>query len=164
MNTLDIRQELFNLTAKGKVKTKGRYEVLPFDKLGFHKNHSSMVISMAALYHLLGMGDYEEFIRLHKDPFDFMLRVKVPRSSRLILMTEDGEEIPLQNICRYYPSKKGGKLIKIMPPLEEGGDERRLGVDTDWNVIPCNNMKDFKWDVDYNYYLTEAKKLIDGVS
>ena len=164
MNTLDIRQTLFDLTAQGKIKTKGRYEVMPFEKLGFHKNHSAMIIPMAALYHLLGMGDYEEFIRLHEDKYDFMLRTKVPRSSKLVLVMEDGEEIEQQNICRYYPSKGGGKLVKIMPPLEEGGEWRRLGIDTEWTVSTCNNMLDFKGNINYDYYLTEAKKLIDAVS
>ena len=153
-----------DLISSGKIKTKGRYEVMPFEKLGFHKNHSAMVIPMAVLYHLIGMGDYEEFIRLHEDKFDFFLRTKVPRSSSLVLVI-DGEDIKQQNICRYYPSKIGGKLVKLMPPLVEGGDIRRLGIDTDWNVKTCNDINDFDWkDLDYSYYIIEAKKLIDAVS
>jgi hypothetical protein len=51
-----------------------------------------------------------------------------------------------------------------MPPLEEGGELRRLGIDTDWNVKTCNNIKDFNWkDLNYEYYISEAKKLIDAV-
>lgn len=152
-----------SLIKEGKVKTKGRYEVMPFDKIGWHKNQSAMVIPMAALYHLLGMGDYEDFIRLHKDKYDFLLRTKVPRSSKLLLVTQDGEEVELQNICRYYPSKKGGKLIKVMPPLTEGAEWRRLGIDTSWDVQPCNDIKDFSWDLDYQYFIQEAKSLIDSV-
>lgn len=152
------------LIAEGKVKTKGRYEVMPFDKIGWHKNHSAMVIAMAATYELLSMGDSEEFIRLHQDKFDFCLRTKVPRSSRLVLVV-DGEDVPQQNICRYYPVKEGGgKLIKIMPPLKDGDPERRLGVDTSWSVKTCNDIADFKWDIDYNYYINEARKLINDVS
>lgn len=30
-----------------------------------------------------------------------------------------------------------------MPPLEEGGEERRLGIMTEWDVKVCNDMKDF---------------------
>lgn len=153
-----------DLISSGKVKTKGAYEVMPFDKIGWQKNQSSMVVSMAALYHLLGMGDYEDFIRLHRDKYDFCLRTKVPRSSKLLLVTQEGEETQLQNICRYYPSKKGGKLIKVMPPLEEGGEWRRLGIDTSWDVQPCNDIKDFSWDLDYQYFIQEAKALIDSVS
>lgn len=154
---------LRELISSGKVKTKGAYEVMPFDKIGWHKNQSAMVIPMAALYHLLGMGDFEDFIRLHKDPYDFLLRTKVSRSSRLVLVV-DGEDIPQQNICRYYPVKEGGKLVKIMPPLVEGGEYRRLGIDTDYNVKTCNNINDFSWGVDYTYYIDQAYKLIEAVS
>ncbi len=161
MNDLSILRDLIK---SGKVKTKGAYEVLPFDKLGFHKNHSAMVIPMAVSMQLILGVDHEEFIRLHEDKFDFCLRTKVPRSSSLVLVI-DGEDIKQQNICRYYPSKIGGKLVKLMPPLVEGGDIRRLGIDTDWNVKTCNDINDFDWkDLDYSYYIIEAKKLIDAVS
>lgn len=143
-----------------KVKRKGAFE---YEGLDWHKNHSFLVVQKAVEHELLGKGTIEEFIMGHKDPFDFCGRTKVPRSSSLILVMEDGTEIKQQNICRYYACKTGGKLIKLMPALEgkeEDGD-RRLGIDTDWNVKPCNNMVDFKWDVDYDYYIAEAKKLTD---
>lgn len=151
-----------SVTESGKVKTKGAYEVLSHEKLGWHKNHSAMVVPMAVLHEIVEGGSAKDFILNHKDPFDFMLRTKVPRNSRLVL-EKDGEEIPLQNICRYYPSTEGGKLIKIMPPLKQGGDERRLGIDVDYNVVPCNNMQEFNWNIDYSYYLDAANKLLEGV-
>ncbi len=153
-----------SITESGKVKLKGAYEFMDFDKLGWHKNHSAMVIPMAVKAHLVDGEDFEEFIRLHENKFDFMLRTKVPRSSRLVIV-EEGEDIPQQNICRYYPCKEGGgKLIKIMPPLVAGGEDRRLGIDTDWNVKTCNDINDFSWDVDYKYYIEQAKKLVSAVS
>lgn len=152
-----------SITESGKVKLKGAYEFMDFDKLGWHKNHSAMVIPMAVKAHLVDDIDYEEFIRLHENKFDFMLRTKVPRSSKLVIV-QDGEDLPQQNICRYYPVKEGGKLIKIMPPLVQGGENRRLGIDTEWNVKTCNNINDFSWDVDYKYYIDQAAKLIDAVS
>ena len=160
MTSLEVLRDLIK---SGKVKTKGAYEVLPYDKLGFHKNHSAMVVPMAVSMELILGEDHEEFIRLHEDKFDFMLRTKVNRSSSLVLVV-DGEDIKQQNICRYYPSKNGGKLVKLMPPLEEGGEVRRLGIDTDYVVSTCNNIDDFSWsNLDYSYYITEAKKLIDAV-
>ena len=152
-----------SVTESGKVKLKGAYEYMDFDKLGWAKNHSAMVIPMAVKAHLVDGVDFEEFIRLHDNKYDFMLRTKVPRSSKLVLVVE-GEDVEQQNICRYYPAKEGGKLIKIMPPLVEGGEWRRLGIDTDWNVQPCNNINDFSWGVDYKYYIDQAAKLIDAVS
>lgn len=145
------------LYTDGKTKNKGAYE---YKDLGWHKNHSSLVIPMAAEAAMLYGKDPRDFITSHTEIFDFMLRTKVPRSSRLVLVQEDGTEVQQQNICRYYPCKTGGKLVKIMPPLEDGEEERRLGIDTDWNVKTCNDMDDFADDIDYDYYVAECQKLI----
>lgn len=142
----------------GKVKRKGAYE---YADLGWNKNHSALVIKKAAEAALVYGKDVEEFIRSHGDKYDFMLRTKVPRSSRLVLVKEDGSETQQQNICRYYASKQGGRLVKIMPPLPDKEDERRIGIDKEWNVKTCNDIKSFAWDIDYDYYITQAKKLVD---
>lgn len=151
-------------TESGKIKLKGAYEYNEYTKHGWHKNHSAMVIAKAVEAELVHGIDHEEFIRLHREKFDFLLRTKVPRSSSLVLVV-DGEDVKQQNICRYYPSKTGGKLVKLMPPLVEGGEIRRLGIDTDYTVKTCNDIVDFDWSsLDYDYYINEARKLIDAVS
>jgi hypothetical protein len=153
-----------------KVKRKGFYE---YQNLGWHQNQSSLVIPMAAEAQLVHGIPLEEFIHSHlaKDPekniFDFMLRTKVPRNSKLILEMQDGMEFEQQNICRYYPCKTGGKLFKLMPALKGKEEEgpRRLSIESKWHVKTCNDMKDavdFATEVDYDYYITEAKKLIVG--
>ncbi len=152
-----------SVTDKGKVKLKGAFEHADFTKLGWHKNHSAMVIAKAVEAYFVKGEDYEEFIKLHDDKFDFMLRTKVPRSSSLVL-EQDNEDIPQQNNCRYYPSKTGGKLVKIMPALEEDGELRRIGIDKEWDVKVCNDIKNFTWkDLNYQYYISEAKKLVESV-
>ncbi len=153
-----------SVTTKGKIKLKGIFEYADFTKLGWHKNHSAMVIAKAVEAYFVKGEDYEEFIRLHEDKFDFMLRTKVPRSSRLVLHSEEVDS-PLQNNCRYYPVKTGGgRLVKIMPPLEDSLDKRRLGIDTEWDVKSCNDMTEFSWDdLNYDYYVSEAKKIVDAV-
>jgi predicted PolB exonuclease-like 3'-5' exonuclease len=147
----------------GEVKHKGAYV---FEGLEWHKNQSALVVKMAASHELLGKGLAEDFIRAHDEPFDFMLRTKVPRSSKLVLFNEEtGEEKQLQNICRYYPSVHGGKLIKLMPALEgkEIEGDRRMSIDKEWNVTPCNDMGDFSWGINYDYYVAEAKKLVAAI-
>lgn len=183
----------------GKVKRKGAYE---YEGLGWHQNHSSLVVAKAAESALIHGANIDEFINNHDNKYDFMLRTKVPRSSRLVMETENGE-IAQQNICRYYISENGGYLTKIMPPLEgkdvevkvfltEDGEEvhartkpeitkaerkgmqliktiveppqeRRIGIETGWKVKTCNDIKDFSWDVNYDYYITQAKKLVDPI-
>lgn len=145
----------------GKVKRKGAYQ---YEGLGWHQNHSSLVIPMAAEAQMLQGIPVSDFIENHaKNPdnkWDFMLRTKVPRSSKLYMVMEDGTEIQQQNICRYYPCKTGGKLVKVMPPLEEGGELRRLSLDKEWNVKTCNNIEDFGSDIDLDYYISKAEKLL----
>lgn len=148
----------------GEVKHKGAYN---FKDLEWHKNQSALVVKQAASHELLGLGTAEEYIRAHDDPFDFMLRTKVPRSSSLVLVDEEtGDEVQLQNVCRYYPSKVGGKLVKLMPPLpgKEAEGMRRMAIDQKWNVTPCNNMDDFSWGIDYDYYIEEANKLVAAIT
>ena len=79
-----------------------------------------------------------------------------------MLEFEDGKIEQQQNICRYYPSNNGGSLVKIMPALpgkEEDGD-RRLGIEVGWKVKTCNNMQDFDGDINFEYYVDEATKLV----
>lgn len=148
----------------GKVKSKGRYEVAHFEKLGWSKNHSAMIVPIAAMEYIVNGEDVESTIFAHKDEFDFLLRAKIPRSSKLYLVYDDGREVQQQNICRYYPSETGGKLVKLMPGLKPGDDWRRLGIDTEWSVETCNNIKEFDWSkLNYEYYISEAKKLIAAV-
>jgi hypothetical protein len=141
----------------GKTKRKGAYQ---YEGLGWHQNQSALVIQKAVEAYLIRGIPLASFIKYHEDKWDFMLRTKVPRSSRLIMVMDDGTEVPQQNICRYYPCNSGGKLVKIMPPLEGDVEERRLSIDKEWSVQTCNDMDDFKDDINYQYYIQEAQKLI----
>lgn len=148
------------ISTKGKIKRKGAYQ---YEGLGWHQNSSSLVIQKAAEAAMLHQVDLREFIEKHfKDGnvFDFMLRTKVDRSSRLVTVDENANETEQQRICRYYIANNGQKLVKIMKPLEEGGEDRRLGIDTQWLVKTCNNMKDFDSDINFDYYVAEAEKLV----
>lgn len=164
MNHTEKIQKIRDLIKSGKVKTKGRYEVMPHNEIGWHKNQSAMIVSMASLAELLDIDNHANFIHNHSDSYDFVLRTKVQRNSKLYLCYEDGREEQQQNICRYYPAVEGGKLVKLMPPLDNGEEWRRLGIDTEYSVLTCNNMQDFDWSkLNYDYYITEAQKLIEGV-
>lgn len=147
----------------GKLKRKGAYQ---YEGLGWHQNQGGLVIPMAAEAQMLHGVPVRDFIEKHLvDPinkWDFVLRTKVPRSSRLIMVMDDGSEVLQQNVCRYYISTSGGKLVKIMPALDEDGEERRLSIDSAWKVRTCNKMVDVLDDVDVDYYAQEAEKLIVG--
>ena len=76
---------------------------------------------------------------------------------------EDGTIIPQQNITRYYASTQGGELVKVMPPLKPGNPDREMGINVGYKMKVCNHIVDFDWDIDYNYYINEARKLVDAI-
>lgn len=204
------------VTTKGKVKRIGAYAYeLALNnsstrELAWHKDQSAVVIAKAAEAALVHNKPIPEFIREHDDEFDFMLRTKVPRDSRLELHENImwGDQVAvvrkrvLQNISRYYVSNTGGKLVKVMPPTpaqienwntgdhyqhEITGDykvikkgkkppsgrykpvlnvpdapfEREISIESGWLVKDCSNMDDYDEDINYDYYIGEARKLVD---
>lgn len=142
----------------GKIKRKGPYQ---YEDLGWHQDQGGLVIPMAAEAQMLHGVAVEDFIKQHKNMYDFMLRTKVPRSSKLVMIGPDGEDIQQQNICRFYACNAGGELIKIMPPVGDSEEPRRISVAADYPMWVCNDIKQFSWkDVDYRYYIDAAKKLV----
>ena len=99
----------------GDIKCKGAYQ---YKDLTWNKNHSALVVKMAACEKIVNGIPVEQTIRNHDNKFDFMLRTKVPRSSKLVSIDELGFENKEQRITRYYASTEGVELIKIMPPIE----------------------------------------------
>lgn len=165
----------------------------------WHKDLGNCVSIRAAAAAMLQNIDPEMFIRLQSNPFDFMLRIKVGRSDKLLL---DGQ--PVQKTSRYYVAKQGGTMIKVSPPAKDAklgayrrankihdalwkqvNDEltargtpdawderihtknkskyimRETGIEAGYKVAICNDVNDFNFDnVDYSWYVNEARKLI----
>lgn len=104
------------VTTDNKIKRKGAYCTVgahtgSTDEMDWHQPHSCLVVPMAAEAAILFGIDVREYITAHREWFDFMNVIKVPRSSSLEI---DGQ--PVQNITRYYVSQTGGQMFKIMPP------------------------------------------------
>ena len=183
MHIRDVNNYLAVKKKDGSVKRIGTYAYVtpledPFTReLGWHKDHSMRVVAMAAEAEMVRGIPVAEFIMNHRDPFDFMLSIKVPRSSRLM-----ADDVQVQNTTRYYVSTRGVYLRKIMPPLKNAkateyvitnydgtttvaaggvGPERSFDVQKGWTVGICNDVADFDWaTVNYLYYITEARKLL----
>lgn len=124
-------------------KRKGRYE---YENLPHHKNHSCLVVPMAVSAEIRGDCTVEEFIRNHKDIYDFQLRAKVPRSGELKIYTDEDGWVKEQNVSRYYVSKEGGTLYKILPALE-GFDEF-----DEWENLQTGEVERLKKDQKFKTY------------
>ena len=139
----------------GGVKRKGAYE---WNAL-LHQDAGGLVIPKVAEKVLIEGAPIRETVENWPDRMDFMLRVKVPRSSYL----QWGEQ-QVQNTTRYYIAKGGKPLLKWMPPLKGKTDWRKIGVESGWNVQVCNNIEDAVLPVDFEYYIQEIEKLTLGLS
>lgn len=141
----------------GSVKRKGAYE---YDQRTWHKDQSAFVVQRAAEANLLHNTPVETFVRNHDDPFDFYIRAKVDRSSRLVL-TDGFEEREIQRLSRYYIAKSSDRLVKIMPPLKGKSNERHFAIQDGWNVI-INNRAEPKLDsLEHQWYIDQAIKLTE---
>lgn len=141
------------------VKRKGAYEY----QREWHQDQSALVIPMAAEAHLLRHDSISDFIRGHRDEYDFMLRAKAPRGSRLVWHV-DGVDYDLPSLTRFYVAQYGGELVKIMPPLAKKPDEwRRISIAKGWRVQPCNNIEQATVPINYDFYIQEAEKLCLGL-
>lgn len=141
----------------GSVKRKGRYE---WD-LEWHQNAGALVVAKVAEKVLVDRAPIRETVENWPDIMDFMLRAKVPRSSKLMFEHPGVSQQQLQNTTRYYVAKGGGHLVKVMPPLAKKPNEwRRIGIESGWGVQPCNDIRDAgKLPVDFDYYIKEVEKL-----
>lgn len=155
----------------GKLKNKGAYVHLsaarnkpdPNRVLGWHQNHSALIVPKAAEAALVRGEDIETFIRGHDHLHDFMLRTKKPTGKGAhIVWVKDGEDRKAQNVTRYLVTKDGGSLTKILPPLKGKIENRRIGIDVGWLTTMCNDLNDMPaFEIDFEYYIKEAKKLVD---
>ena len=127
-------------------------------ELVWHKDWSGRVIAMAASAAMLDGVKPADFIARHPDPYDFMMRAKVPRSSRLEMT--DGTR--LQNTTRYHVATSGPSLVKIMPPLPKKPDvERHIRINVGWSVNVCDHVEAFSWErLERRFYIEETQKLI----
>ncbi|QHJ80461.1 MAG: hypothetical protein [Caudoviricetes sp.] len=118
----------------GKLKRKGAYEY----NYQWHQDPSQVVVGKAAEAALVRGEDIRTFITAYRDPFDFMLRAKVPRSARLVMRwPEWGAEREMQNTTRVFISRNGGSLVKLLPPTGTPGTwKRKNGIKDDvYNAV-----------------------------
>ncbi len=149
------------LKEDGKAKKIGAYKY----NLAWNQNHSSLVVQKAVEAHLINGISIEEFIHNHRNKYDFLLNFKATRNIDLVLekvYSLKKTYVPLSNTIRYFISKNGLPLKKILPPLNNEAEQRIIGINVGYKVELCNNIKDFSYEfLDFDYYVKEAYKLIE---
>ena len=143
----------------GKTKRKGAYEY----QLELHQDPSALAIPKAAEAAILHGTAPEDFLRrrLAEDPWDFLIRAKVPR-------TQNGEKTHVfwgqeetQHVSRYYVSTGGRELVKDFPPLKAGGSRRRMSLQKGETVQLVNRFDGRPpADLKLEWYANEVRKLV----
>lgn len=123
----DVNSYLAMSTA-GKLKMKGRlwYPIKFPDDISnasppaWHKDLSALIVTKAAVDHMTTGASIERVIYDCADPFLFMLRQKVDRSTKLYIGDRE-----VQRTLRYFIARDGAPLRKIMPPKGPAGHFKR---------------------------------------
>lgn len=158
----------FAVTTTGKVKRKGLFcQSMDFrndQELDYHKNPSFLVIPKALNEYFLNGTDYKEYIKNHKDIYDFCGAIKVKRDFELKyckLTNGRYSEENCQRVTRYFISNEHGTLIKKYT------DGRRIMPHAQTNVSICNNINNnyniTDYNINYNFYILKCKEIIDEI-
>ena len=128
-------------------------------ELGWNKDWSCIAVQKAAVQSMVTGRAVEDLIYSNNDPFEFMLRARVGKGARFVAQYSNGE-VPLQKTTRYFVAKSGPEIIKIMQDKNTGA-EKRIREQAGWQAHICDDIR--QWDganLNYEYYIKEAKKLI----
>lgn len=143
-----------------RVKTKSEFTV----DFEIHKNKSSRVVPMALFEYYVHGRSPEEFIRNHRNIYDFCNGVKKKGewffiSERVIM--GDHIETPEQKTLRYYVSNRGCKITK------RHKDGRQIQVEAGkWMQTIFNLYVEKPWeeyDINYDYYIEKAYNIIESI-
>jgi hypothetical protein len=146
---------------KEHVKLKGDFEI---DK-EYHKDPSMRIVPLAVKEYFVNGIPIDETIRNHKNIYDFCLRLKVNSGCTAKIKKYDSEKgfytESLSKNTRYYVSnsKDSGSLLKCF------NDGRITGVNVGYSSIIFNKYKELpmeNYKINYNFYITEANKLINS--
>lgn len=143
-----------SVKTNGDVKRKGCFEI----NKEWHKDHSFLIVPKAA-EKVLTKGVLIKDAIKEGDIYDYMGFVKCPKGARFEV---DGKKV--QSKQRYYVSKNGVELVKVLPPLAKNPEkERHTRVHVGRKLCLCNNVEKATEEIDYSFYIDEVEKLILGL-
>lgn len=160
------------------IKAKGAYEI--DKKVGaqwaYHKNNSSRIIPLAVKEYFFKGIPVEQTIKNHKNIDDFLIWVKLKKDDKgsrwwIEAMRFEGNNLKtiklIDKVVRYYMSTEGYVLKK----KNTGDREQFLHVHPTHKkfnrfykqTLANKKPHDFPDNIDYSYYIHEAKKLINAI-
>ena len=113
----------------------------------------------------MGFEDNQQRITRYYVSSDGVELVKImpPLENKKIIETtwrkpETGEEL----VTTKKPTRKG--FTEIVKQVELPPEERRIGIQSGQKITVCNDITKFNKEIiDYDYYISEATKLVEGL-
>lgn len=153
----------------GKTKTKGRFEFEPHDKYdvtALHKNKSHLIVPKAIFHHLIHGTDPIDYLRNHRNIFDYCGFVRAKGAWKLQEYITGAEGIKtneLQKTLRYFISKSGHKITKV-----NKDDGREIQIEAGKPLCTVfNKYEEKRWedyDIDDSYYLKQIHKELETLT
>lgn len=156
----------------GSVKKKGDF----MTEFELNKNKSRRIIPLALEAYFKDGKDPEEFVRNHKNIFDFCIGVKSSKNYHYELIDQKTYEKDIYSgkILRYIVSTNGRTLIKVKNDGVEakGNDVTHCEApdkddDRTWKCTVVNRIdrsKDIsEYNIDYEYYLRKIYRIINNL-
>lgn len=146
----------------GKTKCKGAFEI---ENIPLHKNKSSLIVRKAIYNYFIYNVPIEETIRNCDNILDFCLGVRMRNGAKLFIYNNKGDRKLLSKTLRYFISNRGGVIRKeyingdseyLNAPTMKG----RAWYQTTLNTFTTTSINENKYDVNYNYYIIQAKDML----
>jgi len=158
----------------GSIKYKGIFDFEYAKNGDWHKNFSALIVPKALKAYYVDGIEPEEFMENHDNVYDFFLRTKYNRNTKLLQRTvrnnEITNEVELQRITRYYVAKNGYIFTKVMPPLKgkEHKGNREFAVESGYLCREVNNLRNVNFkelfeNIDFEYYKSKIYDVISTV-
>lgn len=109
----------------------------------WHKDLGAQVVQRAAVAAMVHGVKPEHFFAAHRDPFDYMLRAKVDKSSFLFIGDKQ-----VQRLTRYYVAKDGAPLRKESPPTGPIGQYKKARGVSDAQYEAWHTQNGNVWNPD----------------
>lgn len=145
----------------GELKFKGDFLI----DTELHKNKSYRIIRLALKEYFLNNINPEEFVKNHKNIFDFCIRAKASKDFHYEGI-KDGKTTIYNKLIRYFIANDGEKLLKIKNPECQTNAAELSEVNAgEWKSIVCNYLPKEKQEeylkiVNHKFYLEKINEMI----
>ena len=141
--------DYFGVLKDGEIEKKGMF----ITKTSFGKGLAPVVIPKAVIAYFTQHTPVAEFIKNDRDIKDFLMSQAVDKKFKVF----HGNK-PVQRINRFYASQNDYCLFKVNPEGQKTNMLTKSGI-TILNKL--NNIPIEDYNINYNYYISEANKIIE---